>query len=204
MFTAADVIISVPAAQVLPFVGFTLFQTLGCSVMIAIYSVIFEETVVLAGDLHPSDSSVFGWTQPGVFWPMMFYSVFMGAFGMAGFNYLLGRMSAMVLITALLSDPLVTGLVAWAAGLEGMPDAYTVGGGLIVLMGVGCVGYGEQQMKAMANTVSAVVVDDDPPSDPDRLEVAEVYGTPPEPATHSLCMHIDGRIELIVRRDIKG
>ena len=42
VFTAADVVISLPAAQSLPFIGFTMFQTLGCSLMIAVYSVAFE------------------------------------------------------------------------------------------------------------------------------------------------------------------
>ena len=42
-------------------------------------------------------------------------------------------------------DPIMTGMIAWIAGIEGIPDIYTWVGGSVVIAGVGLITYGEYQ-----------------------------------------------------------
>jgi len=51
--------------------------------------------------------------------------------------------SVLVFSASTLLDPAITGIISYSAGLEGLPDARTIWGGLLIVLGVGAVTLGE-------------------------------------------------------------
>jgi len=62
----------------------------------------------------------------------------------SGFNYAVQYISPLVFASCQLLDPAVTGVISWAAGLEGVPPASTWIGGVVVMLGVGTISAGER------------------------------------------------------------
>lgn len=90
------------------------------------------------------DKCVFGWASPHRRVNMLVFGFLVGVFYAAGFNFALQYISPLVFSTAVLIDPALTGFLSWIGGL-GFPDIVTIVGGLIVLLGVGCIIVGEHQ-----------------------------------------------------------
>ena len=63
----------------------------------------------------------------------------------SGFNFAIQYISNLVFSSVTLVDPAVTGLIAWIAGLEGIPDLYTMLVGGVVVGGVLLITMGESK-----------------------------------------------------------
>jgi hypothetical protein len=76
---------------------------------------------------------------------MLLFGLTIGVICFAGLNYAMQYISPIVFSSVMLVDPAVTGLIAWFAGLEGIPDVLTVAGGVIVIVGVAIISVGERR-----------------------------------------------------------
>lgn len=76
---------------------------------------------------------------------MLLFGLVVGVICITGFNYSMQQFSPLVFSAATLIDPAVTGIISWMAGIEGLPDASTVVGGLVVVAGVVFITVGELQ-----------------------------------------------------------
>lgn len=109
-------------------------------------------TTVLAALCSSSPSSVvfslqeggiFGWLAPKWFTTMLIFGLVVGVVCVSGFNLAMNYIAPLVFSCVLLVDPAVTGVISWLMGLEAVPDAFTILGGVIVVGGVALVTYGE-------------------------------------------------------------
>lgn len=79
--------------------------------------------------------------------PYLWYALYLGAGpGIAGhtlLNYLVKFVSPLTIATAMLSEPLVGSYLGYLAGMQPMPGLYTWLGGVVLLVGLFAVLYGE-------------------------------------------------------------
>jgi hypothetical protein len=91
---------------------------------------------------------VFGWAHPDWLAMMLCFGLTIGVICIAGFNYAVEFISPIVFSSVTLVDPAVTGLIAWLAGLEALPDMLTIMGGIVVVGGVVLISAGERKRAA--------------------------------------------------------
>lgn len=87
---------------------------------------------------------VFGWMSQEWYWKMLLFGFIIGLVCITGFNYAIEHIPALVFSSCTLVDPLVTGLLSWAAGFESVPDLGTWLGGAVVIAGVALISHGER------------------------------------------------------------
>ena len=86
---------------------------------------------------------LFGWLSPDWLVIMIVFGFTIGFVCISGFNYAVTHIPPLVFSSIGLVDPLVTGLLSYIVGLEGIPDIGTWLGGIIVLIGVAIISQGE-------------------------------------------------------------
>jgi drug/metabolite transporter (DMT)-like permease len=84
-----------------------------------------------------------GWASS--FWvgKFMIFSFAVGVIGWSGFTFACLMVPPLVFSAFGLLEPFAVGLVAWTVGLEGVPSAPTIVGGLIIMAGVVFINIGE-------------------------------------------------------------
>jgi drug/metabolite transporter (DMT)-like permease len=63
---------------------------------------------------------VFGWLDTEFVQPMMLFGLLIGLIGMLGWNYSIKVLDPLVFSTVQLVSPALTGIIAYAIGLEGI------------------------------------------------------------------------------------
>lgn len=91
------------------------------------------------------ENCIFGWLNYHWLPKILLFGLIVGVVCIAGFNYAMQYISPLVFSSVTLVDPAVTGVISWAAGLEGIPDVWTWLGGVVVMAGVGVVSLGEHR-----------------------------------------------------------
>lgn len=81
-----------------------------------------------------------------------------GVVGLAASNYTLGKLDSLLVSSAALCNPAVTGIISYCAGLEGVPGVYTIVGGFVVVAGLGVMSIGENRKRQVVAPVDADVV----------------------------------------------
>lgn len=66
------------------------------------------------------------------------------------------HISPLIFSSIQLVDPIMTGIIAWIAGIEGIPDLYTWIGGFVVISGVALITYGEHQRSHTENNENEI------------------------------------------------
>ena len=89
------------------------------------------------------NTCVFGWLNDQWVIPMLIFGFVVGLICITGFNYAMQYVSVLVFSASTLLDPAITGIISYAAGLEGIPDFRTIIGGGLIVIGVGAVTVGE-------------------------------------------------------------
>jgi hypothetical protein len=74
---------------------------------------------------------------------MLTFGLTIGVICFTGFNYAIQYINPLVFSSVILVDPAVTGLIAYVAGIEGIPDSLTIAGGCVVIGGVLLITVGE-------------------------------------------------------------
>lgn len=130
VFTSADFVYTARARQVMPLVTFTTLCTTIVTIVCAWFSVMFEHA-----SLGIATTGLLGWMQPEFAAYVLTLSLIIGVFGVLGYNIALKHISPLILSIVGLTEPVMTGVISWAVGLEGIPALSTWVGGSFVLLG---------------------------------------------------------------------
>jgi hypothetical protein len=74
------------------------------------------------------------------------------------------HISPLVFSSVTLIDPAITAVLAWCFGIEGLPAWYAWVGGIIVMVGVGLISYGERGKAAdiISSAASDMIIGEQP------------------------------------------
>lgn len=105
---------------------------------------------------------LFGWALLDSPLPLLFalFAFAVGVLGLLACNYTVGVLPTLIVSSSTLIGPGLTGVISYLAGLEGIPQWYTLVGGSIVLSGLGIMTYSENR-----HPQSRVGIDLDQPLD---------------------------------------
>ena len=128
---AMDIVLMAHARSIVPLYTYTTALT-ACVVALSItVSLLFEDASLLRIDR----TGVFGWAAPDVVGLMLLFGLVVGMVGIVGFNFAVKHLSAVLFSSMQLIDPVLTGIIAWLWGLEGVPSYATGVGGVVVIAG---------------------------------------------------------------------
>lgn len=130
-FTAADYVYSARARQSVALVSFTFFSTFLVWLTCGLMSIVFEDSRLLGRSID----ALMGWLADEFRWYVCILSLFIGVFGILGYNISLKYISPLLLSIVGLTEPAMTGIITWAAGMEEPPGIGTWVGGTFVLAG---------------------------------------------------------------------
>ena len=134
-FTAADYIYSARARQSVPLVTFTFMSTALVAASCAVMAVIFEGATLGADGNGGAKAALTGWLSDDFRSFVIFMSLFIGVFGILGYNISLKYIAPLLLSIVGLTEPALTGVITWAVGMEALPTTGTWMGGSLVLAG---------------------------------------------------------------------
>ncbi len=129
------IILKVPARKVMPVVSYSYATLFGCTVFLGLYAVAVEGATLTGSHTL----SMFGWTAPGLAPYVFALALLIATFGVIGTNFAFNIINPVVITTLSLSDSVLTGWFSWVTGLEGLPDPWTITGGVVLLVGIGFV-----------------------------------------------------------------
>lgn len=114
--------------------------------------------LTVAAAVEDGVGNMFGYLflEPMTLFYLTLFAFGIGVVGLAASNYSLGKLDSLLVSSASLINPAITGVVAYAIGLEGVPGLPTIFGGLMVLVGLGVMSIGENKRK---RTVSPETTD---------------------------------------------
>ena len=124
----------------------TIAYTCCTTICVAIMSSICASFYTSATFFCTEENCLFGWMAPKWLWVMVCFGFVVGVVCVGGFNFAMNYINPLVFSCVLLVDPAVTGFISFLIGVEGIPDFFTITGGLIVVAGVALVTVGEHQM----------------------------------------------------------
>ena len=127
----------------------TMLYTFCTTVEVAVISAVMCLATGQASDMGFGDTGLLGWLTAKWAAKMFLFGFVVGVICVAGFNFAMTHISALVFSACLLVDPAVTGLISYAIKLERWPGPYTAGGGVIVVAGVGCIMVGEHRRQLL-------------------------------------------------------
>lgn len=105
--------------------------------------------LTVAAAIDEGINNMFGYLflDPLTFLYFTLFAFGIGVVGLAGSNYSLGKLDSLLVSSASLINPAITGVVAYIVGIEGVPGLPTIFGGLMVLVGLGVMSVGENRRK---------------------------------------------------------
>lgn len=98
------------------------------------------------------DNCVFGWASKEWIHMMIPFGAVIGLLCLPGVNYAIQYLPPLLFSSFNLLDPILTGIISWAAGLEGVPDIFTWIGGGVVICGSGVISYGGQVRQSQSES----------------------------------------------------
>eukprot|EP01040_Poterioochromonas_malhamensis_P009902 gene9902-10759_t len=128
--------------------------TVGTTFVVFFYAIITSITLEKIQIFDISSDSVsicyhsnciFGWLSHYWRWRMLVFGLWVGAVCITGFNYAMSYIPALVFSSLSLLDPTITAVLSWVLSLEGLPTIYSWLGGVVVIVGVSIIMYGEKQ-----------------------------------------------------------
>jgi hypothetical protein len=137
------IILKVPARKVMPVVSYSYATLFGCTVLLGLYAVAVEKATWTGSHTL----SLFGWTAPGLAPYVFVLALLIATFGVIGTNFAFNIINPVIITTLSLSDSVLTGWFSWVTGLEGLPDPWTIAGGVVLLVGIGFVVVFEHRRK---------------------------------------------------------
>jgi drug/metabolite transporter (DMT)-like permease len=121
--------------KVLPLFSYSLSSAV-IVLLLLVFGALWSEDATLSTDpLH----GVFGWMVGDMLWLNLAFGFVVGMIGVLGFNFAVKYVNPLIFSSTQLLDPGLTGLLSWAAGLEGWPSASTFLGIAIVTLGIGFI-----------------------------------------------------------------
>jgi len=133
----------------------TMMYTFCTTVEVALISAIMCLVTGQATDIGFGDTGLLGWLTAKWAAKMFVFGFVVGVICVAGFNFAMTHISALVFSACLLVDPAVTGVISYMIKLEHWPGPYTVSGGAIVVCGVGCIMLGEHHRQKLEKAAAA-------------------------------------------------
>lgn len=122
-----------------PVIQYTMLTTLCVALMTTFGASFYTSAAFFCTD----DDCLFGWLSEKWLLVMIIFGFIVGVVCVGGFNFAMQHIHPLVFSCVLLVDPAVTGVLAWLIGVEGIPDVFTIIGGVVVVAGVGLVTVGE-------------------------------------------------------------
>jgi len=126
-----------------PLWEYTTITTVVVIVVSSVCAVVIDDARVFCLD----DDCLFGWISHRWIKLIVAFGAIVGLICMPALNYAIQYIPPLLFSCATLLDPIFTGLISWAVGLEGVPTAHTWIGGLVVIAGSACISYGETRRK---------------------------------------------------------
>jgi drug/metabolite transporter (DMT)-like permease len=121
--------------KVLPLFSYSLSSAV-VVLLLLVCGALWSEGATLSMDpLH----GVFGWVVGDMLWLNLAFGFVVGMIGMLGFNFAVKYVNPLIFSSTQLLDPGLTGLLSWAAGLEGWPSGSTFLGIAVVTLGIGFI-----------------------------------------------------------------
>jgi len=132
----------------------TMMYTFCTTVEVAVISAVMCMVTGEATGAGFSDAGLLGWLTAKWAEKMFLFGFVVGVICVAGFNFAMTHISALVFSACLLVDPAVTGLISYLIKIEQWPGPYTIAGGAVVVVGVGCIMAGEHQRQYLLSAAS--------------------------------------------------
>jgi hypothetical protein len=129
---------------------YTFLTTFGVVITSTILSLLVESNHM--GNIEffcVRSNCVFGWCSQEWVKIMLTFGLTIGVICFTGFNYAIQYINPLVFSSVILVDPAVTGLIAYVAGIEGIPDSLTIAGGCVVIGGVLLITVGESDREQL-------------------------------------------------------